>query len=537
MKTIALYMRLSNEDDHEEESCSIENQRSLLLDYVKNHEEFKGWNVLEFLDDGYSGVSFERPGIQKLLALAGGTVDCIIVKDFSRFGRNLVEVGDYLDQIFPFLGVRFIAVNEGYDSGQGLGGSIGLDVSLKALIYEMYSRDVSDKIRSVKHVKMRRGEYQGTMAFYGYQRSGTARGKLEIDEPAAEVVRRIFRMAAEGISPTNIAVELNRNGIPSPLMYRRENHTDGGHSWRVAGDMTCWTRENVRRTLSDERYTGRLVSHKRAKDDVSAKISKLLPREAWIIAEDAHEAIISKELFEQAQTVMGHGCRAKAPGKAPEKATEKPSEKPSGKSPEKPSGKPTEKSCRRFKGLLKCAHCGRALTRCSSKTPYYYCITRRALPGSSCAGVHIGEKELEDSLLEAVRIQVRLAQASGTARPGAPTEESILQEKLQKCGKAADRCKVKQAAAFEDYAEGRISRQEYLSRKREISGQMEGWNREYIDISDRLAEAAKYKDQGTCDLSRYALVNELTREVLAELVKEVRIVGNDEIEIVWSFRE
>ena len=137
MKTIALYMRLSNEDAHEGESYSIGNQRALLMDYVKSHEEFENWSVLEFYDDGYSGVSFERPGIQKLLALAGNTVNCIIVKDFSRFGRNLVEVGDYLDQIFPFLGVRFIAVNEGYDSGQGLGSSVGLDVSLKALVYEM----------------------------------------------------------------------------------------------------------------------------------------------------------------------------------------------------------------------------------------------------------------------------------------------------------------------------------------------------------------------------------------------------------------
>lgn len=303
MKTIALYMRLSNDDAHEGESCSISNQRVLLLDYIKNHEEFDNWNVLEFYDDGYSGVSFERPGIQKLLSLAGTMVNCIIVKDFSRFSRNLVEVGDYLDQIFPFLGVRFIAVNEGYDSGQGMGSSVSLDVSLKALVYEMYSRDVSEKIRSVKHAKMRKGEYQGIIAFYGYKRNKTAKGGLQVDEPAAEVVHRIFRMAAEGISPTNIAVQLNHDSIPSPLMYRRENHTDGGHSWRVAGNLTCWTRENVRRTLCDERYTGRLISYTRAKEDVSSKVSKLLLKEEWIIAEDAHEALVSKEMFERAQMV------------------------------------------------------------------------------------------------------------------------------------------------------------------------------------------------------------------------------------------
>ena len=161
MNTVALYMRLSSEDDHEGESYSIGNQRELLYDYVRGHREFDGCNVLEFLDDGYTGRNFDRPGVKQMLALAGKTVDCIIVKDFSRFGRNLVEVGDYLDQIFPFLGVRFIAVNEGYDSGQEAGSTVSLDVSLKAMVYEMYSRDISEKINCVKQAKMRRGEYLG----------------------------------------------------------------------------------------------------------------------------------------------------------------------------------------------------------------------------------------------------------------------------------------------------------------------------------------------------------------------------------------
>ena len=509
MKTIALYMRLSSEDAHEGESCSIANQRALLTDYVKSHREFDSWNVLEFCDDGYSGVSFERPGLQKLLSLAGRTVNCIVVKDFSRFGRNLVEVGDYLDQIFPFLGVRFIAVNEGYDSGQGLGSSVSLDVSLKALIYEMYSRDVSEKIRSVKHTKMRRGEYQGIIGFYGYKRSDAAKGKLEIDEPAAEVVRRIFRMAAEGISPADIAVELNRDGISSPLTYRRENHTDRGHSWRVAGDMICWTRENVRRTLCDERYTGRLVSHTRAKEDVSSKVSKILPKEEWIIAEDAHEAIISKEMFEQAQRVLRHCRRTKK------------------------QAKPYQ----RFRGLVKCAYCGRVLIRNNGKKPYYYCITRRALPGTPCNDVYLEEGKLEESLLEAIRIQVQLAQHSEDAQPDGRTKENILRDRLQECRKTVEKCKARQAAAFEDYAEGRIRKQEYLFRKKEISGQQEEAAREYAELSEKMAEAVSDRGKETAELGRYTFVNELTREVLEELVKAVRVSEKDALEIVWNFKE
>ena len=166
--------------------------------------------------------------------MAGNPIRCIIVKDFSRFGRNLIEVGDYLDQIFPFLGVRFIAVNEDYDSKKSLGSAVSLDVSLKAMVYEMYSRDISEKIRCVQKAKMKKGEYLCAIAFYGYKKSGTEKNKLEIDEPAADVVRRIFRMAADGTAPTQIALSLNTEGILSPLAYRRRNHTDGGDGkWPV----------------------------------------------------------------------------------------------------------------------------------------------------------------------------------------------------------------------------------------------------------------------------------------------------------------
>ncbi len=509
MKTVALYMRLSSEDAHEGESCSISNQRALLLDYVKSHGEFNDWNVLEFSDDGYSGLSFERPGIQKLLSLAGSTVDCIIVKDFSRFGRNLVEVGDYLDQMFPSLGVRFIAVNEGYDSSQGTGSSVSLDVSLKALVYEMYSRDVSEKVRSAIHTKMRRGEYQGKTAFYGYKRSKTEKSRLAIDEPAAEVVRRIFRMAAEGTGPLKIAVELNRDGIPSPLTYRRENHTDGGYRWRTAGDMTCWTRENVRRILTDERYTGRLISHTRAKEDVSAKTSRLLPKEEWIIAEDAHEGIVSKETYKQAQEVFRHCSRTKAP----------------------------EKPYRRFRGLLKCAYCGRALTRSTGKVTHYYCATRRALPKAPCAGIRMGEKELADGLFQSLRIQIRLAGQSGEAQEDGRTEQRLLQEKQRECKKGIERCKARQAAVFENYAEGRIGKQEYLSKKGEIAESQEELTRQYAELSDRLAEMAQGSKGKTADLGRYAFVEELNREVLKELVKEIRVRAGNSIEVTWNFRE
>lgn len=506
METIALYMRLSSEDAHEGESCSIGNQRDLLYRYIREHKEFDGCSILEFSDDGYSGVNFERPGIQKLLSLAGNAVDCILVKDFSRFGRNLLEVGDYLDQIFPFLGVRFIAVNEGYDSGKGPGSSVSLDVSLKAMVYEMYSRDVSEKVRSVKQAKMRKGEYQCAIAFYGYKKSETAKNRLEIDKTAAEVVRKIFHMAGEGMRPSQIALELNREGVPSPLMYRRVNHTDGLRGWKVAGDAV-WMRENVRRILLDERYTGCLIGHKRITADISTKRTESLPKEKWIVAKDTHDAIVSEKEYTKAQEVIKHYTL------------------------QKQQKKPFQK----FRGILKCACCGRVLVRKAGKKPYFICLTARSIKDSDCIKVHLQETELEETLLEAIRIQVRIY--AGDVIDAVKKAGRDLQKEIKECRQSVSRYKALQAAAFEDYAEGRISKQEYLSRKQETAGHQEERNRRLLALNEQQAMQQGQSAKQEVHLGKYAFVEELTREVLVELVKEIQVTGNNRIEIKWNFCE
>ncbi len=507
METVALYMRLSSEDIHEGESYSIANQRDLLYGYIREHREFDGCSILEFSDDGYSGVNFDRPGIRKLLALAGKTVDCILVKDFSRFGRNLVEVGDYLDQIFPFLGVRFIAVNEGYDSGKGLGSSVSLDVSLKAFVYEMYSRDVSEKVRSVKQAKMRKGEYQGSIAFYGYKMSKEEKNKLQIDEPAAEVVRRIFRIAGEGKRPSQIALELNREGILSPLMYRRENHMGGLRGWKAAGGTTVWMRENVRRILVDERYTGCIVGHKRNIEGISTNQTKAVPKEEWIVVRDTHDAIVSKQVYEKAQEVLGH-CVRKEPQKKP---------------------------YQKFRGILRCGCCGRVLSRRGTRNPYFACLTARSVKDSGCVRVRLDEAALEEVLLAAIRTQIRLL-ASKEAENMGKADHNLLKEIKEYQGMLS-RYKSLQTAAFEDFAEGRISRMEYLSRKKETADRQEEANSRIAELNNQLAELQKRQAVQDGDMGKYACARELTREMLVELVKEIRVNEENAIEIIWNFRE
>lgn len=507
MGTVALYMRLSSEDANAGESVSIANQRELLYDFVQNHREFDGCPVLEFCDDGYSGVNFNRPSIKKLLSLAGKNVDCIIVKDFSRFGRNLIEVGDYLDQIFPFLGVRFIAVNEGYDSGQGYGSSVSLDVSLKAMVYEMYSRDISEKIRCVQQAKMRKGEYLCAIAFYGYRRSETVKNSLEIDSAAAEVVRRIFSMAAEGMVPSRIAEVLNGEKIPSPLMYRRANQTDSLRGWNAAGDITYWTRENIRRIIKDERYTGCLVGRKRTVVDLSTKRTEPVPKEEWIVAENTHEALVTKEIFIQAQAVLKTMVR----------------------------NKPVRKPYQKFRGLVKCSCCGRTLMRTVCKQTYFSCPTAKTVASCMCAAIHMEEAVLEDILLTTIQAQVKLLLDDDSETK--ENTEGHLSEEIKACQSAISRYKTLQTTVFEDYAEGRIERREYLSRKQEIAEQQEEAKNRFEELTGQLAQLGGGFSKGTTDLGKYAFAKELTREMLVALVKEIRISEKDTVEILWNFQE
>lgn len=511
MGSIALYMRLSSEDAHSGESFSIGNQRDLLYDFIRNHREFDGQSVLEFCDDGYSGTNFDRPGIKKLLALAGSTVDCILVKDFSRFGRNLIDVGDYLDQIFPFLGVRFIAVNEGYDSAKSLGSAVSLDVSLKVMIYEMYSRDISEKIRSVQRAKMRKGEYLCGISFYGYQKSTTEKNKLVIDENAAEVVRRIFGLAAEGKALSEIAAILNHDGVLSPLMYRKANHTDGTRGWTAADGTSYWTRENVKRIVSDERYTGCLIFRKRRKVDVSTNRTEAVPKEEWIVAKNSHEAIVSKEQFGQAQNILRHMDR------------------------KRPARKPHQK----FRGILKCACCGRVLVHVGCKDSYYRCPYWKSRPDSPCAKVHLDKQDLERKLLEAVQVQMKFLHRTLNKKQGQENQEGCnLQETVQECQAEISRCKVAQTTIFEDYAEGRINKQEYLARKREIVIQQQEAEKQYAELSEQMAvKLEQEQKEGKCttsDLEKYILAEKVTREMLEEFVQVIKVSGKDKLEIIWK---
>ena len=227
-KFLAEYFRLSVEDgdvisdDAKAESDSISHQRELVTRYVRDKQLYPAVQILEFVDDGYSGTNFDRPAVKEMLSLVReGKICCIIVKDLSRFGRNYLEVGDYLEQIFPFMGVRFIAINDGYDSNDHIGTTGGIEIAFKSLLYDMYSKDLSEKMRSSLLVRRKRGEFIGPRAPFGYQFSENKK-VLAVDEVAAQYVRRIFGLACEGYGTGKIAQILNKEKMPTPGWYKNQ---------------------------------------------------------------------------------------------------------------------------------------------------------------------------------------------------------------------------------------------------------------------------------------------------------------------------
>lgn len=291
--TICAYMRLSSEDSdifgRKVESGSITAQRQLIHDYIKKQPEFEGCNVIERFDDGISGRDFEtRPQFNEMIELAKrGRINCIIVKDCSRFGRSYIELGDYLEQIFPFLGVRFIAINDHYDSAACEG---GLDIAFKNLVYDFYSREASKKMYDTRKRLAEQGKFWSCRVLFGYRQKEGDVHSLEIDPETAPIVREVFDLKLSGMKNTEIAMRMNERGIKCPRV-RKVAHEGGDWDASVVGDM-----------LRNEDYTGAVVSH-RHKGIPGTKKTVPRPKEEWIIVKGMHEPIVSVEEFQKVQNM------------------------------------------------------------------------------------------------------------------------------------------------------------------------------------------------------------------------------------------
>lgn len=381
---VGIYCRLSNDDERDGESVSIENQKLLLQSYVRQ----MGWNEIDvYIDDGYTGTNFNRPGVQRLIEDAKAKrINLILVKDLSRFGRNYIEIGQYTDYLFPSIGCRFVALNNGVDT-ESKNGSTDVMCFLN-LFNEFYSRDTSKKVKAVKRACAENGKFMGTYPAYGYKRDNEDKHHLVIDEDTAPIVRRIFSMRATGMGFTGIAAQLNEEGIPSPgmLYYQRRGKADPrrvNHKW--AG-------ETVKHLIRNEVYIGNMVQGKTG--TVSYKNKKLIskPEDEWIRVEGTHESIISQEIWDTVQSIDQKRVRKNAASDGIRSV---------------------------FTGLVYCAECGFKMRNHTEKFTYKdgspgryssFICGNYARSGKSACTIHtIYENVLEQIVLEDIREKARFA--------------------------------------------------------------------------------------------------------------------------------
>lgn len=307
---IAAYQRISRADgdlgkDGKDKSNSIENQKELIQRYISCKESLQNVPVMDFVDDGYTGSNFDRPGFQQMMdGVRNGKIDTIIVKDLSRFGRDYIGVGEYMEQIFPLLGVRLIAINDNYDSNNYKGTTLGMDVVVSNLVNTMYCRDAGKKLRTANQVKWRKGITTASAAPFGYQFDPDKKGAFIIDLPAAKIVRRIFDLAILGLGTREIAVMLNDENVPVPSVYNKENKAYGKETTYTIAPVILWDSSRVWKILTAYVYTGAMVLGK-TKTLISGKsIVRTVPKGQQFITEGTHEAIVSREEFEKAQLVI-----------------------------------------------------------------------------------------------------------------------------------------------------------------------------------------------------------------------------------------
>lgn len=358
---IGLYIRLSSEDS-KVGSFSIENQKRALHQYADAMEDAAHAEVLEFVDNGYSGTNFERPAVQELLdKVREGAVNCIIVKDFTRFGRNSIEVGYFMERVFPLYGVRFISLNDGFDSDTLHGDTGGINVAFQYLISEFYSRDLSIKYKTAKYVKFRRGEYQSVLCPYGYQK-GTD-GRMEPDEETAPNVRLIFELAGRGCTSSEIIQELYERKIPTPGEYKASK---GRKIHDISRTHQIWQRSTIRNILLDERYIGTYVMGRKQVVEVGSSRVRNRDESEWFRIPDHHPAIISKELFQRVQEL-------------------------------KPKKRCIKKNVHLYplRGKVFCGCCGHAMPRNPSKSHFFVCKHTEVDQSAACHGLRIAEKDLE----------------------------------------------------------------------------------------------------------------------------------------------
>ncbi len=501
-----LYVRLSKEDVERgnNESASIANQREILKEFLRLHTDILCVETYE--DDGVSGTTFDRPGFLRLKAdIDSGKIDCVIVKDLSRFGRNYAESGRLLDDFFARKSVRFIAVNNGIDTlGDGMNAAARfLTIGMSNLMNESYVASTSVNIRGTLNNHRRQGKFIGAFACYGYKKSPGDNHKLIIDEEAAEVVRFIYREFIGGKSLIGITKELNALGIPNPTLYKQQK----GFNFHSRGDNDgLWSDRTVRRILQNQMYIGNMVQGVNRTVSYKVHECRAVPSEDWIVVENTHEPIIKKELFDMAQSLFGRGIRSS----------------------------PITKSTDLFSGLVYCADCGKAMCLKTNRHDYgvyryYKCSTKQKKLSTACGNHTVRADKLEKAVLWYLKRIVALAAdydeiALQLKQNKQASSENSLVNTLAAQKKEREQYILMVDNLYPSWQKGFLSDDEYLRQKEALNKKLS----QIEEIIAKLKELTAQQDEKRENpelLAAYYLKNKeigrLTRPLLLGLVEKI----------------
>lgn len=520
----AIYVRLSKEDGDvsdvsKAESNSISNQKELIREFLKNKEDIAV--VSERIDDGYSGVNFERPAFQLMLEdIKQGKVDCVVVKDLSRFGRNYIESGRYIEKIFPMLGVRFIAINDNYDSLIGKSQTDEIVIPFKNLINDAYCRDISIKIRSHLDVKRRKGEFIGSFTVYGYRKDEQDHNHIVIDEYASGIVEKIFIWKIEGMSQQGIADRLNNMGILSPAEYKKSCGSNYRAKFQTKSKAS-WSAVAVTRILTNENYTGTLVQGKYTTPNYKVKKTVVKSEDDWVRIENAFEAIVSSEQFAMVQELLRRDTRV-----APDK-----------------------KTVYLFSGIAVCGDCGRQMSRkvstvAGKKYVYYMCSANKK--DGSCSSHRIREDELEKAVVTYLNTYIKelcSIKKLLDCVENLPLQESNIKRlelRIVQLEDEVQRHEKLKISVYEDLKDNLITKDEYVTLKNEFETRRRDALEAIAQIRSEIDSLAKRNGKHHEWIETFVSKREvetLTRNVVVELIDNIRVYEDKRLEIKFRYAD
>lgn len=526
----AFYARLSAEESHRSEGTTIENQLNLLRDYIKGKPCFEF--VKEYVDDGFTGTRFDRPAFTKMIEdIRAGKIDCVIIKDLSRFGRNYLETGEYLETVLPFFGVRLIAITDGYDS-ICQSPEDGLQMPLKNLINDMYAKDLSKKITTAFYANQIQGNFVGSIAPYGYKKSEQNHHQLLIDEEVKEVIQNIFLWRAKGESYTEIARKLNQQGILSPSQYKLTK----GWLLKNRAKTELWTVSTVSAILKNPVYIGDMEQGIHPRAFYQGKKPNVKPVEERIYVKNTHQPIITRELFEtvkmlnQKNKEKFHSQYGKYDGISKEQNL--------------------------FKEILVCGDCGKTMTLwrdCSGarlqppKVYYkYICQTYRDLKEQGCTKKKINKKEIEKTVEKAIRMHIQLfLDRKKVLETLNQTKEAKqihagYEKEIKETYRRKQRAENRAASLYSDYADGLLNETEYLYVKenyRKQAAEEEQRIQKLQELQKKYENGKKGNHPWETILRQYEHFDSLTEEIIRAFLVKVSVFSENRLELQFRFQD